>query len=225
MQTKRQSRRRFLRTAALAAGGLSLACCGLTVVAATQAAPQGADAPVETPRFTFGKDNAVEKRILVAYATRTGSTVGVAEAIGRTLGERGFAVDVRPVRDDPDPAAYQAVILGSAINGGRWLPEALEYAANHRQALQPLPTALFCVHAMNLGADAASVRRRKAYLDPVRPLLPAAHEAFFAGMGMDEKTGPLLRWVVRTFNLVAEGDCRDWTKIRAWGQAVFAGKD
>ena len=38
------------------------------------------------------------KRVLVGYATRTGSTVGVAEAIGKTLGERGFDVEVKPLQ-------------------------------------------------------------------------------------------------------------------------------
>lgn len=35
--------------------------------------------------------------ILVTYATRAGSAVGVAEAIGDTLSARGYSVDVKPI--------------------------------------------------------------------------------------------------------------------------------
>lgn len=66
----------------------------------------------------------MNKRILVTYATHTGSTVDVAAAIGETLGARGFAVDVRPVKENPSVDGYQAVVMGSAVNGAKWLPEA-----------------------------------------------------------------------------------------------------
>ena len=66
-------------------------------------------------------------KILVTYASRFGSTAGVAEAIGKVLAENGAQVDVLPMRQVKDLAAYQAVVAGSAINGGAWLPGALEF--------------------------------------------------------------------------------------------------
>ena len=61
-------------------------------------------------------------KILVTYATCTGSTVGVAEAIGKTLAEQGLIVDVLPMQAVKDLSAYQAVVAGSAIQDKRWLP-------------------------------------------------------------------------------------------------------
>ena len=54
-------------------------------------------------------------RILVAYASRGGSTAGVAEAIGQTLAAGGSEVDVRSMTEIDDVTAYQAVVAGSAI--------------------------------------------------------------------------------------------------------------
>jgi len=222
MTDKTISRRRFFKIAGLALGGSVAACCGLGY-AASQVAPRAETAPVNTPSLTFGKDASMQKSILVAYATRTGSTVGVAAAIAEILAERGYAVDVKPLSDNPDPAAYDAVILGSAVNGGKWLPEAVEFTRNHQQALGKAPLALFCVHIMNLGEDGTSRKNRLAYLNEIRSLVTPADEAFFAGKGVDAKdTSPILRWVLRTFNIMPEGDCRDWAAIRAWAQAVFA---
>ena len=158
-------------------------------------------------------------KILVVYATRTGSTVGVADAIGKTLATHGFAVDVKPVKDNPDPGSYDAVVIGSAINGALWLPEALEYVQNYQQSLAQLPVAAFCVHIMNLGDDAGSKKKRIAYLDKVRKLLKPVDEGYFAGMGMDpEKESGIIRWIYRTFKIGGEGDCHDWEKIRGWAE-------
>ena len=57
-------------------------------------------------------------RILVTYASRAGSTRGVAEAIGKTLAESGAQVDVRRMQDVNDLAPYRAVVAGSAIQAG-----------------------------------------------------------------------------------------------------------
>ena len=69
----------------------------------------------------------MSRRTLVAYASRAGSTAEVAEAIGRTLAEDGAQVDVRLVKEVADLSPYRAVVAGSAIQGGKWLPEAMQF--------------------------------------------------------------------------------------------------
>ena len=195
------------------------------VASATGGCVGGADSePVETPSYSFGKDTSVEsapgKRILVTYATGKGSTVGVAEAIGKTLGERGFAVDVKPAKEKPSPAGYDAVVIGSAVNGGQWLPEAVEYAKTNARALAGMPVALFCVHAMNVGDSEKSRTKRLAYLDAVREVVKPCGEGFFAGVM--ELSG-LGGWVWGTFDLGVEGDARDWDAIAAWARELELG--
>lgn len=163
----------------------------------------------------------MEQRILVVYATSKGSTVGVADVIGQTLAERGFSVDVRPVDDDPSPEGYQTILIGSAVHGGQWLPEAVAYVKNHQQGLHQAQVALFCVHIMNLGDDEKSRANRLGYLNSVRSLVNPVEEAFFAGVGMDpDETSAIVKWIYRTFKIGGEGDCRDWDKIRGWAQSV-----
>ena len=46
----------------------------------------------------------MNNRILVTYASRAGSTAGVAEAIGKSLVEGGAQVDVLPMKNVTDLA-------------------------------------------------------------------------------------------------------------------------
>ena len=52
----------------------------------------------------------MSQKILVAYATRAGSTAEVAKEIGDVLIAKGFAVDVIPVRKVKDISFYRAAI-------------------------------------------------------------------------------------------------------------------
>jgi menaquinone-dependent protoporphyrinogen oxidase len=77
------------------------------------------------------------EKILVTYASRNGSTAGVAEAIGRTLAESGAAVEVRPMQDVQDLTPYHAVVAGSAIQRAQWLPEAMQFMQTHQGSFGP----------------------------------------------------------------------------------------
>lgn len=207
-------RREFLRLSA---------CVGVGVAAAgvTGCAPQAEEISVETPSSSYGEESQMSERVLVGYATRTGSTVGVAETIARTLGERGFAVDVRPLREHPSLDGYDACVLGSAINGGAWLPEAMSWLESNATALGKMPVAAFCVHSMNGGDDERQTRKRLAYLDKVRGVITPAAEGFFLGKGPTaEDTSLIARWAFKAFGGTAEGDARDWDTIRGWAEQV-----
>ena len=200
------SRRRFLKI-----GCLTGAAAGLTLCGASALAPD--PPPVQLSSYTYGAV-AINNRVLVAYATCTGSTVEVAAVIGEMLGARGFSVDVKPVHEKPPVADYQAVLIGSAVQHGHWLPEAIDFVKANRATLQRVPVALFCVHIQNMGNDAASRQKRLAYLNEVRPLVQIVDEGFFAGRFNRRGAALLLPgWLAR---LVPNIDLRNWESIRGW---------
>ena len=159
--------------------------------------------------------------ILVTYATRAGSTAKVAAAIGETIAARGFEVDVEPIKEKPSLDGYQAVLVGSAIRMGNWLPEAAEFVKDNQGALNQMPVALFTVHMLNRGDDEESRANRLAYLKEIRPLLKPVGVVFFAGKFDMSRLSFLDRMISKAVKAVDE-DCRDWDRIRGWAQTVFA---
>src|SRR5687767_14851595 len=92
-------------------------------------------------------------KVLIAVASKHGSTRDIAQAIGQELQATNIAVEVLDLTkgDVKDVGSYQAVILGSAIYAGNWLPEAKQFAQKHREELSSLPVWLFS--SGPLGAD------------------------------------------------------------------------
>lgn len=160
-------------------------------------------------------------KILVAYASRTGSTAGVAEAIGQTLAESGASVEVCRMQDVKDLTPYRAVVAGSAIQGGQWLPEAMQFMRAHQAALARKPFAAFLV-CMTLAMPGAEKYRQGVaeWLGPVRALVRPVSEGLFAGVldiSQVPSFGNRLKFRLSVaFGVWKEGDHRDWNAIRAW---------
>jgi len=177
---------------------------------------------ISTPELIFGKELTMEKPVLVAYATRAGSTADIAAAIGDTLAARSFRVEVKPVKSQPAFDGYAAVILGSPIRMGNWLPEMVKFIEANQTTLVALPTALFTVHMLNTGEDETSRAAREAYAAPVRALLPNVSEVFFTGKMDFARLSFLDRFISRMVKAV-EADHRDWDAIRRWAETVSIG--
>jgi menaquinone-dependent protoporphyrinogen oxidase len=160
-------------------------------------------------------------KILVTYTSRTGWTVGVAEAIGKTLAESGATVDVLPMREVKDLSAYDAVVAGSGINGAAWRPEAVQWVRDHQAELKRKPFAAFLV-CMTLAMKNGERYRSNVstWLDPVSALVRPVSKGLFAG-GLDIRKVPTFKdrlgfRMSVLFGVWKEGDHRDWNAIRKW---------
>ena len=161
----------------------------------------------------------MNQRVLIAYATFAGSTQQVAVDIGKTLGERGFAVDVIPALENPPVNGYEFVLIGSAVHGSCWLSEATEFVEANQSALKRVPVALFSVCLSGLAKDEAQLASaRDTIYGPVRAFATPVAEILFAGK--IDRRGVALGlpgWLARFFPTL---DLRNWDRIRGWAQEL-----
>jgi len=154
--------------------------------------------------------------ILVAYASRYGSTAEVARAIAKTLGEQGVPADVRDVREVDDLRAYDAVVFGAPFYFARMLRAGRRFLAREHRPLAQMPVAVFL-----LGLQPEDKRRRRlermlAKPPAIRPLSVGLFGAVVDGskLRFRHKTPPIRK-------LLPEGvDTRDWKAIEEWARAL-----
>lgn len=84
-------------------------------------------------------------RILLAYATRYGSTQEVAERIAAVLHEAGLEVDVQIAKKVRSLEGYSMVVLGAPIYVGQWLKPGRDFLNRHQAMLVRLPVAIFAL--------------------------------------------------------------------------------
>ncbi len=194
-------------------------------VAATVAVAAGFVAwAVHRPAVSLAKSRCsggakVTKKALVVYATRAGSTGEVAQVISERLCAMGFDAEVQPVESVSSLSGFQAVVLGSAVRYGAWLPEMTKFIKSHRSELAQVPLAIFTVHVGALGDDAASQTTRAAYTKDINALVTPRDAVFFAGK-VDLATLSFFERMAVKLARSPVGDKRDLDRIRRWADGL-----
>lgn len=159
-------------------------------------------------------------RVLVAVASRHGSTLELAQAMGEALRSHGVSAEIHQVDEIPDsgPGAvqeYDGVVLGSALYAQRWLEPAARFAAGRSAALRERPVWLF---------SSGAVGNPQMHLGPVelgelRELTGAREHRVFPGRLDENELDAAEREVVDELGAVG-GDYRDWAAVRTWAAHV-----
>jgi menaquinone-dependent protoporphyrinogen oxidase len=201
------SRRTFVRIGVVAGGTLAIGGGG-SMVATWAPEP-------ELARERMGKGM---RKVLVAYQTKSGSVTDIAKTIALNLGE-GVTADVKPLADGPDPAGYDAVIVGSGVRAGNWHGTAKEWVKGHAEVLKGKPVAFFSV-GMSM-TDPSKSAEVIAYTDPliaetgVKPVDVGP----FAGWFEPKRFSFLERTIMKAMK-APEGDHRDLQAVATWASAV-----
>lgn len=162
--------------------------------------------------------------VLVAYATKYGSTREVAEAVAATLRERGLEVDVRSARDVKGLDGYRAVVLGGALYFFHWRGDAHRFLRRNRAALSRVPVAVFAMGPINDTAEEFTGARGQ--LD--RAL---AKHAWFSPVSLAIFGGRLDPTGLRfpdgnpAVKRMPASDIRDWDAIEAWANSLSESLD
>jgi menaquinone-dependent protoporphyrinogen oxidase len=175
-----------------------------------------ADGSVE--RLSLSSEE-VPMRVLVAAASKYGSTVGIAEAIGRRAEDAGFEVEVMPIEEVGDVAEFDALVLGSGVYAGRWLKPARQLVDDHLDEIASRPTWLFS--SGPIGDPAKPDADSAVKLDEIVAKTKAREHRVFAGK-LDKG---VLRFGDRAIVSAvrsAEGDFRDWDEIAAWADEIVS---
>jgi len=175
-------------------------------------------AGMKFPEGRCGSETA--KKVLVAYASKYGSTGGVANAIGKELCSKDVVTDVSLINNAGNVASYQGMVIGSAIYRGKWMSEAADFVEENRNFLREIPVAYFlvCITLANpTEKNRAEVLR---YMDPILKAVPEITPVgigIFAG-ALDYSNLTWLNRKILKSKGVSEGDFRDWNAIRAWAR-------
>jgi menaquinone-dependent protoporphyrinogen oxidase len=162
-----------------------------------------------------------EKYVLIAYASKYGSTAQIAENIALRLKKAGLMPVVRDVKEINSFAGYTAVVAGSAVYAGSWLKEAADFLEKFQEDLTRLPVWLFSAGPTGKGDPVEQMKgwRFPESLNPLVDTILPRDIAFFHGV-LDMSRLRLAEKLIVYALKAPAGDFRDWEMINRWADQI-----
>ena len=152
--------------------------------------------------------------VLVAYATKRGSTREVAEEIAGVLAAAGLPVETCPAGAVESLDGYSGAVLGGALYMGRVHHDARRFLKRFREPLAALPTAVFAMGPSSAEED--EIQRSREQLDRALAAVPEIDPLFvaiFGGVVDPEKLS-------FQFSRMPAVDARNWDDVRTWAAGI-----
>lgn len=181
-------------------------------------------------------------RIQVVYASRHGGTAGIAARIAEVLRSEGATVELVDAAARPDPAGFDAFVIGSGVQIGKWHAEGFEFLERNQSVLATRPVWLFSsgplpgstketdatdplANALGPAEGPGSGGRKR--IEKLAAAVHARDHRVFQG-AFDPNDPPkslqerLVRMMPAAKNILPTGDFREWDLIEAWAREIRA---
>jgi menaquinone-dependent protoporphyrinogen oxidase len=164
-------------------------------------------------------------RVLVAFATRHGATREIAAELARWLPTTdagrhvGMWTVLAPVQERLDRTAFDAVVLGSPLYDGCWLPTARRYATDAANTLYRRPVWLFSSGVNGPATERPAARAATSELTRWAGDLDVRGHRVLPGR-LESRLLSAGERVALSGDAVAEGDFRDWHAVREWAVEI-----
>ena len=155
-------------------------------------------------------------RVLVAFASKLGSTGEIAEALAEELRSAGHHASAHSVREVKGLDGWDAVVLGSAIYAAHWQRDARRFTTRFQAELAARPLWLFSGGPLDARQARADLPITPHGAEITAGLGALAHRTFGGRLAADAPIDPQ---VLATHPI---GDFRDWDAIRAYGRQIAA---
>ncbi len=160
-------------------------------------------------------------KLLVAYASKYGSTAEIAEVIGKELQKRKYEVEVKPVEDVGSLERYDGFVIGSAVYAGGWIKSAAKFLRNNQDRLAEYPVWFFSSGPTGQG-DPNEIMDGWSFpenLSKVREKINPKDVILFHGKIDPDQLNFAERMIVKSVKATV-GDYRDWLVIRGWARTI-----
>ncbi|MBP2132924.1 menaquinone-dependent protoporphyrinogen oxidase [Methanomicrobium sp. W14] len=174
---------------------------------------------VKSEKNVQKKTDLNDKKVLITYSTKYGSTADIAWSIKNSFQDDGITADVKHIQDVDDVREYSFVIIGSPIYDGKMLPEVIEFVELHKNWLSKRMTALF-ISGMSLNDKTdEAVLEAKKIADDIEKRIELIDTGMFPGKLSPENL-PVKKRINAIFNKRKTGDFRDWRDIGEWADKI-----
>lgn len=154
-------------------------------------------------------------KILLLYSSVYGLSRRISECLQAHLARQGVAAEVAAITDaGPDPAAFDAIVIGASIRHGKHNPAVMDFIREHLALLQRKPSAFFSVNLV-ARKPTRNTRETNPYLrrfmaqSPWQPEL----QGVFAGELDYARYGPLDRRMMQFVMWLNKGPTDPTTKV------------
>jgi menaquinone-dependent protoporphyrinogen oxidase len=158
--------------------------------------------------------------ILVAFASRKGSTEEIAQAIGKEL-ESSDRVTVANFKDISSLEGADAAVIGAPVYTGHIVVDLRKFVEKNQDYLKSIPVAAFAAGLApvnpKIGSTGAIEEQLRGILGPANLVATRV----FAGK-LDPAQHSFMTKTMISLMKAPTGDFRDWNEIKAWAQGLPA---